>query len=75
MSFQNQIPDDSQAMISIIELLRCGDYNFAIGQSAGEPHKEKICAQSIIPQNAGKSEEIENVLQFVSGQNRMLSEI
>lgn len=44
MSFQNQISDDSQAMISIIELLHCGDRNFSIGQSAGEPHKEKISA-------------------------------
>lgn len=50
MSFQNQIPDDSQAMISIIELLRCGDYNFAIGQSAGEPHKEKnLCTKHHSP--------------------------
>lgn len=44
MSFQNQIPDDSQAMISIIELLHCGDCNFMIDQSAGEPHNEKVSA-------------------------------
>lgn len=44
MSFQNQISDDSQAMISIIELLHCGGCNFTIGQSAEEPHKEKISA-------------------------------
>lgn len=41
MSFQNQIPDDFQAMISIIELLHCGVCNFTIGQSAGEPHNKK----------------------------------
>lgn len=50
MSFQNQIPDDSQAMISIIELLHCGDCNFTLGQSAGEPHKEKNqCIKHHIP--------------------------
>lgn len=41
MSFQNQIRDDSQAMISIIELLHCGVCNLTIGQSAGEPHNKK----------------------------------
>lgn len=54
MSFQTQSPDDSQAMIFIIALLHCGDYNFAIGQAAGDPHKQKMCSYSVIPQNTGK---------------------
>lgn len=75
MSFQNQSRDDSQAMISIIALLHCGDYNFTIGQAAGGPHKQKFCSYSIIPQNAGKSQWAENILQFVPEQNGKLSEI
>lgn len=75
MPFQNQSPDDSQAMISIIALLHCGDYNFTIGQTAGEPHKQKICSYNIISQNAGKIQWAENILQFVPVQNGKLSEI
>lgn len=75
MPFQNQRPDDSQAMISIIALLHCGEYNFAIGQAAEDPHKQKNWSYSISPQNAGKSQWAENVLQFVPVQNGKWSEI
>lgn len=56
MPFQNQRPGDSQAMISIIALLHCGEYNSAIGQAAEDPHKQKNWSYSIIPKNAGESQ-------------------
>lgn len=54
ISFLTRSPDGSQAMIFIIALLHCSDYNFAIGQAAGDSHKQKMCSYSVIPQNAGK---------------------
>jgi len=62
-------------MISIVALLHCGYYNFTMGQAAGDPRKQKSCSYSIIPQNAGKSQRAENVLQFVPVQNRKFSEV
>lgn len=75
MPFQNQRPGDSQAMIFIIALLHCGEYNSAIGQAAEDPHKQKNWSYSIIPKNAGESQWAENVLQFVPVQNGKWSEI
>jgi len=54
MTFQNQSPGDSQVMISIAALLHCSDYNFTIGQNAGEAHKQE-CSLYIIPSKAAKS--------------------